>query len=49
MSREAHVQFCERREVRFLPATLLVILCRTEARAREAHRQLEAILARLGL
>jgi RNA-directed DNA polymerase len=27
----------------------LVILCRTEAQAREAHRQLEAILERLGL
>lgn len=27
----------------------LVILCRTEAQAREAHRQLEAILDRLGL
>src|SRR3989304_9246102 len=27
----------------------LVILCRTEAQARDAHRQLEAILERLGL
>jgi len=49
MSREVHVRFCERRGVRLPPATLLVILCRTEAQAREAYRQLEAILARLGL
>lgn len=49
MSREVHVRFCERREVRFLPATHLVILCATRQQAERARERAAAILADLGL
>ncbi len=49
MSREAHVRFCERREVRFLPATHRVVLCRTEREAQAALDAAGEILAVLGL
>ena len=49
MSREVHVRFCESREVRFLPATHLVVLCRSAAQAERAHQQARALLGDLGL
>ncbi|HUA50497.1 MAG TPA: hypothetical protein VMA77_35025, partial [Solirubrobacteraceae bacterium] len=49
MSREVHVRFCERREVRLLPATHLLVMCQTEREAESALQALEAILGELGL
>ena len=49
MSREVHAGFCERREVRLLPATHLVVLCGDERQARVALKTAGAILAGLGL
>ena len=49
MSREVHVRFCESRGVRFPPATLPVVLCRTRQEAERALAALTAILAELGL
>src|SRR3954452_1292414 len=49
MSREVPVRFCERREVRSLPATHLVVMCRTEREAERALGALRSILAELGL
>ena len=49
MSREVHVRFCERREVRSLPATHLVVLCHSEREAEAALAALRSILAELGL
>ncbi len=49
MSREVHVRFCERRGVRFPPPTLLLVLCRSRARAEQARRRVAEILATLGL
>jgi RNA-directed DNA polymerase len=49
MSREVHVRFCERREVRSLPATHLVVLCRSEEQAGAARELARQVLAELGL
>src|SRR3954447_15019582 len=50
MSREVPVRFCERREVRSLPATHLVILVAGERHhARALIAQTETVLAPLGL
>jgi RNA-directed DNA polymerase len=49
MSREVHVRFCERREVRLLPATHLLVLCHSQQEAARALSALTAILAELGL
>ena len=50
MSREVHVRFCESREVRFLPATHLVVLVRGERRHVEALReQITHVLQPIGL
>jgi RNA-directed DNA polymerase len=49
MSREVHVRFCERREVRLLPATHLVALCHSRQQALEAKMRLAAWLAPRGL
>ena len=49
MSREVPVRFCERREVRSLPATHLLALCKTEREAESALEALAVILAELGL
>ena len=46
MSREVHVRFCERREVRLLPATHLVVLVHgTEAHARAIKQQTAEFMA----
>src|SRR5439155_12833445 len=46
MSREVHVRFCERREVRSLPATHLVVLVRgTEAQAHAIKEQTAEFMA----
>jgi hypothetical protein len=44
MSREVHVGFCERREVRSLPATLLVVLVHGTRAQAEAIKQTAATL-----
>ena len=49
MSREAHVQFCERAGVRFPGATHLVILCRTEAEAQTALGAVRTWVSEAGL
>ena len=49
MSCEVHVRFCERREVRLLPATHLVALCHTRQQALEVKARLVAWLAPRGL
>jgi RNA-directed DNA polymerase len=49
MSREVHVRFCERREVRFLPATHLVALCHSRQEALEVKARLADWLAPRGL
>ena len=49
MSREAHAGFCERREVRFLPATHQVVACRSERQARAAQELAGQVMATLGL
>ena len=49
MSREVHAGFCERRGVRFPPATHLVVLCRSERDANAALEVAGEILAGLGL
>ena len=49
MRREPHVRFCERAVVRFRRATHLVILCRTEAEALAALRQVKAWVVAQGL
>ncbi len=49
MRREFHVRFCEGGGVRFPSATRLVVLCATEANAREALRRIRVVLERLGL
>ena len=49
MSREAHVRFCERRGVRFLPATLPVVLCRSREEAEAALELVREVLTELRL
>src|SRR5689334_4848531 len=49
MSREVHVRFCERREVRSLPATHLVVHCHTRQEALEIKAKLAKWLAPRGL
>jgi len=49
MSREVHVRFCESREVRSLPATHPVVMCRSRQQAEAALARLRALLAELGL
>ena len=49
MSREVQVRFCESREVRSLPATHRVVLCRSQAQASAALEAVGDILASLGL
>lgn len=49
MSGDVHVRFCESGRGRFPPATHLVILCPTKARAEAALATLAEILADLGL
>ena len=49
MSREVHVRFCESGRGRFPPATHLVVLTSTKAKAIEAKARIEAILEPLGL
>ena len=49
MSREAHVQFCERAGVRLPCATHLVVCARTEAEAHEALAQIAAWVKEAGL
>ena len=49
MSREVHVRFCESREVRSLPATHRVVLCRTAAQAEQALAAVGEVLSSLGL
>jgi hypothetical protein len=45
----ASTRFCERREVRSLPATHLVVMCQTRREAERALIALREILAELGL
>jgi RNA-directed DNA polymerase len=50
MSCEVHVRFCERREVRSLPATRLVILVHgTGDDVQTLREDIAQVLARLGL
>jgi len=49
MSREAHVQFCERLGVKFPGATHLIVHCRTERQAQEVRRAIAARLQNCGL
>jgi len=49
VSGDVHAGFYERREVRSLPATHRVVLCRTEREARAALAAAREILAELGL
>ncbi len=49
MSCEVHVRFCERREVKLLPATHLVVLCVTGEQAEQARELAAAVLDTLGL
>lgn len=49
MSREVPVRFCESREVRSLPATHPVVMCRTRGQAVAALARLTVLLAELGL
>ena len=49
MSREAHARFCERRGVRFPPATLLLALCHSRAQAEQVKARLVDWLAPRGL
>ena len=49
MSREAHVRFCESREVRSLPATHLLVVCKSRQQAQAALARLRVLLADLGL
>ena len=49
MSREVQVRFCESREVRSLPATHRVVLCRSAVQAEHALAAIGEILASLGL
>ncbi len=49
MSGDVHAGFCERREVRLLPATHLLVMCQTRAEAEAALAALRLILAELGL
>jgi len=49
MSREAHVQFCERLGVRFPGATHLIAHCRTEKQAQEMRKVIAERLQTCGL
>ncbi|MCA1706391.1 MAG: hypothetical protein LC808_25265, partial [Actinobacteria bacterium] len=49
MSCEVHVRFCERRGVRFPPATRLVVHCASEAQARQVRAGIADRLAQVGL
>ena len=49
MSGDVHAGFCERRGVRFPPATHLVVLCATRERAEAARELMAAVLKTLGL
>src|SRR3954470_11099373 len=49
MSREVPVRFCERREVRSLPATHLLVMGKTEREAENALAALSTLLGELGL
>src|SRR3954453_21520682 len=49
MSREGPGRFCERREVRSLPATHLLVMCQTERETESALAALATILGELGL
>jgi RNA-directed DNA polymerase len=49
VSGDVHAGFCESRGVRLPPATHLVVVCPTQARAEEARRRAGQILGRIGL
>jgi RNA-directed DNA polymerase len=49
MSREAHVQFCERLGARFPGATHLIVHCRTEKQAEEVRKAIAERLRECGL
>src|SRR6266487_1509812 len=49
MSREVHVRFCERRGVRFPPATHPVVHCVSERQARMLVRAIANRMAKVGL
>ena len=49
MSREVQVRFCESREVRSLPATHPLVMCRSKGQAEAALARLTVLLAELGL
>src|SRR6201997_433454 len=49
MSREAHVRFCESRDVRSLPATHLLVVAKSRRQAQAALARLRQLLAELGL
>ena len=49
MSGDVHVRFCESRGVRPPPATHLVVVCPTQARAEQARRRAAEVLATIGL
>jgi len=46
---EASARFCERREVRFLPQTLLLVTCKSRQQAEASLERLRQLLAELGL
>ena len=48
MSREVHVRFCESRGVRFPPATLPLVMCKSRGQAEAALARLTVLLAELG-
>ncbi len=49
MSGDVHVRFCERLGVRFLGPTHLVVMSPTESKAKEALRQIQFVMSKLGL
>jgi hypothetical protein len=49
MSCEVHVRFCERRRVRFPPATRLVVMCHSREQAEQVKARLAAWLRPRGL
>ena len=49
MSGDVHVRFCERLGVRFPGPTHLVVMAPTESKAKEALRQIQFVMSKLGL
>jgi len=49
MSGDVHVRFCERLGVRFPGPTHLVVMATTESKAKEALRQIQFVMSKLGL